>query len=98
VTAVDIGSLIVRSPELRGNRPLIAGTGVTVRTIALCHKSRLSPEEIRDEFPHLTFAQVYAALAYFHANRDEVEQDIAQEEAEGDEIERQHFERLRRGT
>jgi uncharacterized protein (DUF433 family) len=40
----------------------------------------LSPEEIALEYPHLTLAQVHAALAYYHANRDEIENDIAQDE------------------
>jgi homoserine acetyltransferase len=33
-------------------------------------------------FIHLTLAQVYAALAYYHANRDEIEADLAEEDAE----------------
>jgi len=37
---------ITRSPEIRGGRPRIAGTGVTVRRIAVWYKSGLSPEEI----------------------------------------------------
>ena len=34
-------------------------------------------------------AQVYAALAYYHANRDEIEAAIAAEEAEADGLEQQ---------
>jgi len=41
----------------------------------------MSPEEIALEFPHLNLAQVHAALAYYHANREEIEADIAQEDA-----------------
>jgi len=33
-SAIDIGTLIERSPEIRNGRPCIAGTGVTVRRIA----------------------------------------------------------------
>jgi len=32
-TVTDIGSLIVRSDDIRGGRPRVAGTGVTVRRI-----------------------------------------------------------------
>jgi uncharacterized protein (DUF433 family) len=61
---------------------------VTVRTIAACRKSGLSAEEIADEFPHLTLAHVYAALAYYYANREEIEQDISEEAASAAEYER----------
>jgi uncharacterized protein (DUF433 family) len=37
----------------------------------------LSAEEIGDEFGHLSLAQVYAALAYYHANRAEIEVALA---------------------
>ena len=67
--------LIVRDPELRGGRPIIAGTGVTVRTIAGYYKLGLPAEEIADDM-NLELAGVYAALAYYHLNRDEIEADI----------------------
>ena len=78
----DIGTLIMRSPEIRGGRPRIAGTGVTVQRIVGWRRQGLSPEEIVEQIPHLTLAQVYAALAYYHANQDEVERWIAHDEAE----------------
>ena len=36
----------------------------------------------RPKYSHLTLAQVHAALAYYHANREEIEADIALEEKE----------------
>lgn len=90
-TFTDIGTLIVRSAEVRGGRPRIAGTGVTVRRVASWYKLGLSPEEIVDRIGHLTLAQVYAALTYYHANRDEIEADLAVEEAEAEMLERQHL-------
>ena len=90
-TITDIGTLIIRSSEVRGGRPRIAGTGVTVRRIVRWYKLGLSPEEIADEFGHLTLAQVYAALAYYHTNRDEIEADLATEEAEVERLEKHHF-------
>ena len=87
---IDIGALIVQTPEVCGGRPRIAGTGVTVRRIVGWYKLGLNPEEIVQEMPHLTLAQVYAALAYYHANREEIEQDMAEEEAEAEQLEHLH--------
>ena len=88
-TITDIGSLIVRSDDIRGGRPRIAGTGVTVRRIVGWYKRGLTPEEITTEIPHLSLAQVYAALTYYHANREEIEADMAAEEAGAQPLERQ---------
>lgn len=60
-TVNSLEGLIIRNPELRGGRPLIAGTGVTVRTMAGHYKLGLSAEEIADEM-NLNLAGVYAAL------------------------------------
>src|SRR5215208_2355023 len=76
----DIGALIVRDPELRSGRPILAGTGVSVRSVAIRYKQGQTPEEIADRFGHLSLAQVYAALTYYHANREEIEADIAEED------------------
>jgi uncharacterized protein (DUF433 family) len=86
VALVEIGSLIVSTPEIRGGRPRVAGTGVTVRRIVGWYKLGLSPEEIQREIPHLTLAQVFAALTYYQANREEIEADIAAEEAESERL------------
>lgn len=91
-TLTDIGALIVRSPEVRGGRPRIAGTGVTVRRVVGWYKLGLSPEDIVNELGHLTLAQVYAALAYYHANPEEIEADLAAEEVEAEALEREHLE------
>ncbi len=89
-SVVDIGSLIARDPAIRGGRPLIAGTGVTVRRIAQWHNLGLTPEKIAAKIGHLSLAQVHAALAYYHANRSEVDTDLSNEAREAEEIERHH--------
>ena len=78
-SAIEIGTLIDRDPKIRGGRPKIAGTGLTVSRIAVWYKMGMTPEEIALEYPHLSLAHVHAALAYYHVNRDEIEADIAQE-------------------
>jgi uncharacterized protein (DUF433 family) len=89
-TVTDIGSLIVRSDDIRGGRPRVAGTGVTVRRIVGWYKQGLAPEEIITELPHLSLAQVYAALTYYHANREEIEADITAEAVTAERLAKQH--------
>lgn len=89
-TITDIGKLIDRNPEIHGGCPIIAGTGVTVRRIVIWYRQGYTPEEIADEISHLTLAQVYGALTYYHFNKQEIDDDIAFEEAEADRIEALH--------
>jgi uncharacterized protein (DUF433 family) len=74
-TLTTLEGLITTDTRLRGGRPIIAGTGVTVRTIVGHYKLGLSAEEIADEM-NLALAGVYAALAYYHLNQEEIESDI----------------------
>jgi uncharacterized protein (DUF433 family) len=92
-TIIEIGTLIARSPEIRGGRPTIAGTGVTVRRIVSWYKLGLTPEEILNRMghPHLDLAKIYAALTYYHANREEIEADFTQEEADVKQFEQEWF-------
>lgn len=81
-SGIDIGSLIARSPGVHGGRPCIAGTGVTVRRIAVLHNMGEVPEETASNFGHLSLAQVHAALAYYYANKAEIDADLEAEERE----------------
>ncbi len=81
-TAIDIGTLITHCSDIGNGRPIIAGTGTSVRRVVVLYKQGASAEEISRRMSHLSLAQVYAALAYYHANRDEIETDLAQEDAE----------------
>ncbi len=89
-TVVNIGTFIKRDPKIHQGCPIIAGTGVTVRRVVIWYKQGYSPEEIADEIHHLSLAQVYAALTYYHANKEEIEADIAAEETEADRLEALH--------
>jgi uncharacterized protein (DUF433 family) len=84
---VALDTLLVRTPEVCGGRLRIDGTRITVFQVATFFLQGLAAEEIADQYPHLTLAQVYAALAYFHANRVEVEAELAAEAAEAERLE-----------
>jgi uncharacterized protein (DUF433 family) len=89
-TDVQLGSLIESSPDIRKGRPCIAGTGVTVRRVAQWYRLGHAPEDIADRIGHLSMAQIYAALAYYHANREAIEADLEEEATTAETLEREH--------
>jgi uncharacterized protein (DUF433 family) len=92
---IDIGAMITRTPGIKRGTPHISGTGVTVRTIVRWYQLGMSPEEIADEYRHLNLGQVYSALAYYHANRAEMDAEMAAEQAESDRLEQEHLRKAR---
>jgi uncharacterized protein (DUF433 family) len=87
---IQLDALLVRTPNVCGGRLHLDGTRVTVLQIVTLYKRGETPEEIAQNFPQLNLSQVYAALAYFHANRAELEQELADEEAEFDRVKAGH--------
>lgn len=85
-TALD--TMLVRTPDVCGGRIRIDGTRITVGRIAALYKQGQTPEEMVQTYPHLSLGQVYAALAYYHANRAEIESELAAAEAQYDELKR----------
>ena len=83
----DIGAMITSSPGIKRGAPRVAGTGITVRTIARLHQQGLTAEEIAIGRYNLKLEQVHAALAYYFANRDEIDADIARQDQEVSRIE-----------
>lgn len=80
-TSIDIGSLIVVDPALRGGRPCLAGTGMTVHAVAGLHEQGLSAKEIQAEFPDLDLSLIHAALAFYLVNRAQIQADWAADAA-----------------
>ncbi len=73
---------IVSTPETCGGKPRIAGSRIQVKHVAIMHeRERKSPEDIVSEFPHLTLAGIYAALAYYHDHREEINAEISADRA-----------------
>jgi uncharacterized protein (DUF433 family) len=64
---------ITRTSGVCGGKACIAGHRIRVQDIYVLHERRgLSADEIVAEFPQITHADVYAALAYFWDHRDEI--------------------------
>src|SRR5205085_10634715 len=65
---------IVSTPETCDGLPRIEGTRITVNLIAReVVRERRTPEEVLIAHPHLTLAQIHAALAYYFDHRAEVD-------------------------
>src|SRR5688572_3281095 len=68
------------SPGVAGGRPRIAGHRITVQNVAIWHEwLGRSVDEIATEY-NLSIADVYAALAYYHDHRKEIDKNIKDDE------------------
>lgn len=73
---------IISDPTIRGGRPVIKGTGFRVSDVVINHYDNgHSPETIAELFG-LNLAQVYAALTYYHLNKDEIDAQIRDDDDE----------------
>ena len=73
---------IVSTPDTCGGKPRIAGSRIRVKDVVIMHERQgKRPEEIVSDFPHLTLADVHAALAYFHDHREELNAEIVADRA-----------------
>ena len=84
--STTLDSMLVRTPGVCGGRLRIDGTRITVHRIATLYRQGQMAEDIAQTYPHLTLGQIYAALAYYHANRDEVDSELAAADAEYDDL------------
>jgi uncharacterized protein (DUF433 family) len=65
-----------------GPKPRIRGSRIRVEDIMYWHEEQgMSASEIVKDFPQLTHADVYAALAYYWDNKDEMDRMIAEGDA-----------------
>lgn len=70
------------TPGVCGGKPRIAGHRIKVQDIVIWHERLgLSPDEIVSQYPTITLADVYAALAYYYDHLEEIRQQIREGEA-----------------
>jgi uncharacterized protein (DUF433 family) len=72
---------VEQTPSICGGKPRIAGTRIRVQDIVCWTEEGRSPDEIVSSFPHVTLADVYAALAYYHDNRIVIDEHIREDDA-----------------
>jgi uncharacterized protein (DUF433 family) len=61
----------------------IAGSRIRVIDLVLDRRAYgWSPEEIHEQFPHLSMAQIHAAFAYYYDHQSELDADIKRRRVE----------------
>jgi uncharacterized protein (DUF433 family) len=64
---------VTKRPGVCGGEPIIRGTRFPVRSVVeYVLRQGMTPEAVVREWDHLTLAQIYDALSYFHDHRAEV--------------------------
>ncbi|HBU07761.1 MAG: hypothetical protein A2216_05020 [Omnitrophica WOR_2 bacterium RIFOXYA2_FULL_45_12] len=64
---------VIKNKKIIGGEPVIKGTRTPIRAIAEWWKFGAAPEEIKENLPHLTLAQIFDALSYYDDHRKEIE-------------------------
>ena len=66
----------IQTDQVTG-KPCIAGTGIRVWDIYVLYERKgRTPDEIVAAFPHITLADVHAALAYYWDNKKDIDQQM----------------------
>ncbi len=71
---------IVRSPEILGGEPRVAGSRISVRVIVQTARYSREKAEIYGAHPTVTPEAIEEALAYYQAHREEVDHYIKENE------------------
>ena len=84
---LTIAAYETADPNVRGGRPVIAGTGITVMNVVLANTTgdKLTPHRIAQGYG-LSLGQVYAALAYYHLHQTELDEQIQREMEETEQL------------
>ena len=77
----SLADYIVKTPGVCSGQPRVAGTRIKVKHVyTWVERMGMTPAQVVAEYPHLTMAQVHAALAYYWSHQDEIHRDIENEE------------------
>ena len=68
------------TPGTCGGRARIAGHRIRVQDIVIWTEQGQSADEIVGNFPQLTLAEVYSALAYYHDHQVQIDRAIREDD------------------
>ena len=74
---------IVRTPNVYGGLPRIAGHRIAVHDIAeYVHRGFTAERIVSEVYSHLSLAQVSAAIHYYYEHQEEIDREIAEDIAD----------------
>ncbi len=77
---MEIGQFIVKTSDTCGGRARLAGRRIPVSSVYRWFLSGFGPEDILEKYEGATLAEIYAAISYALANREEIAAQIEQED------------------
>ena len=77
---MEIGQLIVKTPGTCGGRARVASRRIPVSSVYRWFLSGFEPEDILEKYEGVTLAEIYAAITYALANREEIAAEIEGED------------------
>lgn len=87
---------VVATPGTCGGKPRIAGTRIPVKHVVIMHEHQgMTLAEISEGYPHLTRADLHAALAYYHDQKEEMDQEISEDQEWSDRMRAENPSRIR---
>lgn len=63
---------VISDEAILSGEPIIEGTRTPVRAIVEMWRQGILPEEIPNQLPHLTLAQVFDALSYYSDHQEQI--------------------------
>jgi len=84
------------SPGVLGGKPRIAGHRISVQDVVIWHYELEHPiEQIAEDYK-LTLADVYAALAYYHDHKKEIDKSIRDGEKLAEQMKKKNPSKLKK--
>ncbi|MBP0016002.1 MAG: DUF433 domain-containing protein [Cyanobacteria bacterium SBLK] len=72
------------------NIPAIAGTSMKIVELITSVKAYgWTPEELLENYPHLTLSKIHSALAYYWDNKEEIDADFDRRERYAEQLEKE---------
>jgi uncharacterized protein (DUF433 family) len=85
-TTVDIGTLISSTPNVYGGRPRLARSGFPIIQLVADYHSGMRVADFLAAYSQLDEESVYAGIAYYLANRDALDSELADRDSLGNQL------------